>query len=363
MESNKTTFVLPQEVPLPLQDAVESLHQIIGDASRVRRNTQKILHFIARCVDIIDELKNHIDSQPSNIEEMMGVMESVEKLDILLVNAVYAVNKEVSLGGVLTRETMSTWESSRNEFQELVNGAYDEEFKPPGGWRKEIETITRLDDYLWLGLIVQDMRGKEIDLSESQKVDEIAVKILEEEDQDTRNGYIEVAMKYWSRITVDSRPFRSWRSFSASLERSPFYKPTEAQPWPLTQLVPSTPSIISKDQGSDTIGFDSLPRIQSDLNFGVAGPAFLSQPNESPEMRTFGDYTISASSSYVDGSEVPPFSYDPSPEASLFSDSPTSQASFFSRAPTSEASVFGDASTSKAASEGPSVFTLSAVGE
>lgn len=81
METNEATFVLPQDVPLPLQDAVESLYQVIDNTSKVSRNAQKMLHFIARCIDIISELKDSISTSPSDLEDMMDLMDSVGKLD------------------------------------------------------------------------------------------------------------------------------------------------------------------------------------------------------------------------------------------------------------------------------------------
>lgn len=83
-ETFRTAFVLPDDVPPLLQDAVDSLCGIISHASRMRRNTQKILHFIARCVEIIENLKGSINEQPPTFEEMMAVIESVRKLEMLV---------------------------------------------------------------------------------------------------------------------------------------------------------------------------------------------------------------------------------------------------------------------------------------
>lgn len=80
METPETAFVLPQDVPPLLQDAVDSLYRIIGTASRVRRNTQKIFHFIARCIGIIKNLTASTKEEPSTFGEMIAVIESAQEL-------------------------------------------------------------------------------------------------------------------------------------------------------------------------------------------------------------------------------------------------------------------------------------------
>lgn len=80
MEALETAFVLPQDVPPLLQDALDSLHRIIGIASRLRRNMQKTLHFIARCMGIIKNLKTSIAEEPSTFEEMIAIIESIQEI-------------------------------------------------------------------------------------------------------------------------------------------------------------------------------------------------------------------------------------------------------------------------------------------
>ncbi|KAG8950348.1 hypothetical protein FRC04_007790 [Tulasnella sp. 424] len=123
MEPDETPFALPQDVPPPLKDAEESLYRIIGDSSRVRRNMQKILHLIARCINIIEDLKPSILSLPTTFEETVKLMESVEKLDILVIKFEGAVATEALLPASLNHDMMETWESSRKEFYELLKEA------------------------------------------------------------------------------------------------------------------------------------------------------------------------------------------------------------------------------------------------
>lgn len=43
----------PRDVPPPLQNAEKPLYSVIANSSGVRRNMQKILHLIARGINII----------------------------------------------------------------------------------------------------------------------------------------------------------------------------------------------------------------------------------------------------------------------------------------------------------------------
>ncbi|KAG8937552.1 hypothetical protein FRC00_004166 [Tulasnella sp. 408] len=128
MESLQTTFVLPEDVPPLLQDAADTLCRIINHASQVRRNTQKILHFIARCISIVENIKAATKEEPSNYKEMIGIIESVQKLDILLANCEVAINNEVSSSESLNPGMIAKWESVRTEFRELLDETYDPEF-------------------------------------------------------------------------------------------------------------------------------------------------------------------------------------------------------------------------------------------
>ncbi|KIO31324.1 hypothetical protein M407DRAFT_5132 [Tulasnella calospora MUT 4182] len=127
---------------------------------------------------------------------------------------------------------MSTWESDRNEIRELMNEAYDEVFKPSKDWKKDVEAVVRLDDYLWLNLIAQDMRDKGIDLDKVRKVDQIAERILGEADQATRDEDITTAMSCWSENTVDLDALTlSHDPISGGLSSSvPTHNPKEVHP-------------------------------------------------------------------------------------------------------------------------------------
>ncbi|KAG8975266.1 hypothetical protein FRC05_006209 [Tulasnella sp. 425] len=174
MEPDETPFALPQDVPPPLKDAEESLYRIIGDSSRVRRNMQKILHLIARCINIIEDLKPSILSLPTTFEETVKLMESVEKLDILVIKFEGAVATEALLPASLNHDMMETWESSRKEFYELLKEAW----------------------------IAQDMRGRGIDGAE--RAERTAASLLEG-DQAPSNltTDIETVMRDWKGEGTD----------------------------------------------------------------------------------------------------------------------------------------------------------------
>lgn len=86
MEPDEALFDLPRDVPPPLKCAEESLYRTIGYSSGVRRHMQKILHLMARCINIIEDLKPSILSLPTTLEETIELMESVRKLDMLVVD-------------------------------------------------------------------------------------------------------------------------------------------------------------------------------------------------------------------------------------------------------------------------------------
>ncbi|KAG8941297.1 hypothetical protein FRC04_004616 [Tulasnella sp. 424] len=170
-DDSETPFALPQDVPPLLQDAKESLYHVIGNASGVRINMQKILHLIARCITIIEDLKCSISQPASTFEEMMANIKSVRKLEILLVKFDGAVTTEISLPASLNHGMMETWE-------------------------KGVEQVSKLDDYLWVSLIAQDMKGKGID--GAQKAEIIAASLLEgDQDPSNLNRDIETVMSDW----------------------------------------------------------------------------------------------------------------------------------------------------------------------
>ncbi|KIO16356.1 hypothetical protein M407DRAFT_12860 [Tulasnella calospora MUT 4182] len=198
-DDHEAPFILPQDVPPPLRDTVESLSRVIENASQLRRNTQKIMHLIARCIDIIEDLKSSINAQPSTVEEMIRVVRSVPRLGILLAKFDCAVNKEVSSPVLLSNDMIETWESSRNEFQKLLNEAYQPEFR-------DVEQVARIDDHLWARFIAQDIRGRGNHSEKARRVDDIASKILTEQKQVTRNEDIQTAISLWHDTTMDPSP-------------------------------------------------------------------------------------------------------------------------------------------------------------
>ncbi|KAG8951390.1 hypothetical protein FRC04_006161 [Tulasnella sp. 424] len=231
MDPHETPFVLPQDVPPLLQDAEESLYRVIENASGVRRNMQKILHLIARCIDIIEDLKCSISPPPSTFEEMMTNIESVEKLEILLIKFDGAVTREALLPTSLNHEMMETWESSRKEFYELLKEILNT-------WAKDVEQVSRLDDYLWVSSIAQDMRGRGID--GAQRAERIAASLLEgDQVPSSLNRDIEAVMNDWKMMAglsslrlSKSKDRSSQDSSSAKYEGKDTVDPQESEPSP-----------------------------------------------------------------------------------------------------------------------------------
>ncbi|KAG9040395.1 hypothetical protein FS837_000690, partial [Tulasnella sp. UAMH 9824] len=122
----------------------------------------------------------------------------------LLTNCEAAVSSEPSSPEPLNLDTMTTWESTRGNFRELLNEAYDPEFNvPPNNWEKEVEDVVRIDDYFWAHLIARDIGSKGIDPDGAQRADFVAAGLLGEENQVTRDKGIEAVMRIWYDVNVD----------------------------------------------------------------------------------------------------------------------------------------------------------------
>ncbi|KAG9025550.1 hypothetical protein FS837_004892 [Tulasnella sp. UAMH 9824] len=132
------------------------------------------------------------------MEDMIRVVRSVPSLKILLTKFDGAVSKEVPFSASISHQMVATWESSRNEFRELLNEACHPQFRPFIHWDQDVEQVTRVDDYIWVSFIVQDMQGRGSDLNKVQQAEQLASRLLREEDQVDRDKDIQTAMDLWS---------------------------------------------------------------------------------------------------------------------------------------------------------------------
>ncbi|KAG8989628.1 hypothetical protein FRB90_002150 [Tulasnella sp. 427] len=153
--ATETRFNLLQQRGIPplLEDPVACLSEFIQRASGVRRNTQKVFHFIARCSAIIEDMKVSVEGDYKGPNEMSRVFDCLERLQDLLTQAQRAVDAEIRTYESLSQEALEeTWDSSREIFRTLLTEAYHEDFQPPKEWQSEIEHVGNVDDHIRAGL-------------------------------------------------------------------------------------------------------------------------------------------------------------------------------------------------------------------
>ncbi|KAG8915816.1 hypothetical protein FRC01_003499 [Tulasnella sp. 417] len=205
----------------------------------------------------------------------MAVVESLRKLEIILANCEVAITNEVPSSEFLSLDMVTTWEPIRNEVRALLNEVYHPEFKPLNNWEKEVEDVTRIDDYLWAHLMTRDIRIKGIDPDEAQRAENIAAGLLNEESQVSaiaalahngsgiqsagqviRNEGIKTVTSIWANKSVNDtgrsiqeieRPnfelilsTEPSKSTQARTRSKPFSKPTSQVPPPHAAKTPSS---------------------------------------------------------------------------------------------------------------------------
>ncbi|KAG8967693.1 hypothetical protein FRC05_001951 [Tulasnella sp. 425] len=218
METEDAVYDILEDIPPPLEHTAELLKSIIQTASSSPRNTQKILHLVSRGVEILQALRTPFSEPgPSDFYEMIVAMESVRKLELILMEARSLIEQEATLPTSYTEESKATWGVRRDKLHDLLVEAHAPEFNPPNDWEKALEDVARVDDHLWVGMIAHDIWNGGSNLELAKEVERTAAKLLELKDN-SRKQDIERIMMGWEPSRTDAHsPPRSLRDFPMPL--------------------------------------------------------------------------------------------------------------------------------------------------
>ncbi|KAG8907802.1 hypothetical protein FRC00_011597, partial [Tulasnella sp. 408] len=128
MQTELSLLDIPQDVPPPLEYATGLLLTIAQKASQSHRNSQKGLHLVTRCIEILDELCLEFSEPPTDFEEMLASMEALQKLEMLLLEAKLVVDQEAEVPASVDNQTNATWGGRRDALLDLLVEAHDAEF-------------------------------------------------------------------------------------------------------------------------------------------------------------------------------------------------------------------------------------------
>ncbi|KAG8924867.1 hypothetical protein FRC01_010957 [Tulasnella sp. 417] len=297
MEIEQPVYGIPTDIPPPLEHAAELLTGMVQTASKSPRNTQKILHLISRGIEILNMLRTPFSKPPSDLYEMITAMESLRKLEFILMEARNLIEREAVLPVYYTQESAATWFTRRDRLRDLLIEAHALEFNPPTDWKEDLEEVVRVDDHLWVGLIAHDLWNSGKDVGHAQDVERIATKLLEppaspkDKEASSRQRDIERAMMAWERARKDPnssaspffnllmprfgflRGFGTTRSASAVPTRQGSPVPRNSLPEALRE-VPSQQIAIWAPS--------SLPRHSTRINSAEGAHQTNSMPRSSP---------------------------------------------------------------------------------
>ncbi|KAG8951381.1 hypothetical protein FRC04_006152 [Tulasnella sp. 424] len=166
----------------PLELSWSLIREIIETASKSPRNTQKTLHIVSRGIEILKALRIPFSEPPISLGQFMDAMESLRKLERLLLETKEIVEKEAKIPLTYSDDSKKTWGMRRDALLKLLKEANAPEFEPPEGWEDDVDEVTRVDDHLWVSLIAHDMWNFGNDLGAAQDAENLSATLLEPEE-------------------------------------------------------------------------------------------------------------------------------------------------------------------------------------
>ncbi|KIO16874.1 hypothetical protein M407DRAFT_12606 [Tulasnella calospora MUT 4182] len=167
-----------------------------------------MLHLVSRGIEILITLRGPFSEPPSDLYEMIAAMESLGKLEFILMEAQGLIEQEAALPVTYTEESKATWRVRRDRLNGLLIEAHAPEFNPPTGWKEDLDEVARVDDHLWVGLIAHDMWNNGKDVGQAQEAERTAAKLLElptsPKEADSRERDIEMTMTSWEQNRKDA---------------------------------------------------------------------------------------------------------------------------------------------------------------